>query len=209
MILGRLAVVFFVAQLPFAAIASSENSTAGENVDEAYISNIKEMLEEESEQSAAVEATLDMLKRHGKARTTDAVLQLLYNVSPVGQADQPAIDLKATKEQAAFRARQVSDVLVYDLNADGQITRDEAAKFYDRQRISVEKVFELSDSDNDGVVSFQEMLDAPIPSKRHQRKSSAIERNLLVLDVGMDGVTSAEDIIQALVLLHTAFVQPQ
>ncbi len=122
-------------------------------------------------------------------------------------------DMKNAQEDFLRRQRlqRLRNLLEYDLNFDSQVTFQEIQQLFQRknknrnlegtarlahiQREDPVNELRVYDSNNDGILSYQEMSSENDPHKgREQRNNDSVIENILALDPNKDGRVTAEEI---------------
>jgi Ca2+-binding EF-hand superfamily protein len=158
-----------------------------------------------------------LLQRMNRSATLDDYVSDLVREAKRGDLDNNGldrqdIDAARQMEAAQYRASMVTQAAMYDLDATGSVTRDEATRAatfqmrmqgYDdgnnqaaqQKRISqqVDRIMAL-DGNNDGTVTLQEAMQAERPDKGYRRDRYGQYETLLALDPNGDGRLTMEEL---------------
>jgi hypothetical protein len=158
-----------------------------------------------------------LLERMNRSATLDDYVSNLVREAKRGDLDgngldRQDIDAARQMEAAQYRASLVTQVAMYDLDGNGDVTRDEATRAasfqmrlqgYDdsnqaarQKRIGqqVDRVMAL-DGNGDGTVTLQEAMQAERPDSYHRDRYAQYEP-LLALDPNEDGRLTMEELDQ-------------
>ncbi len=139
--------------------------------------------------------SLDQPERRTQFATT--LIQELFRVDPNGRVTQDGIDLRKSKDLAKQRAHQFSRLLVWDLNADGQIDAGERRQFSGTEAAGVEVAFAEGDTNRDGTLSFDEIV-ALGEANGGRRGRQSLGNLLMVFDFDQDGAVTSQEITQTI-----------
>lgn len=146
-----------------------------------------------SENTLAAAHLRRLEKPEYRPQFTAMLIEELFRVDPGGQVTQESVDLRLTMGLAQQRAQQLSRLLVWDLNGDGQIDATERSRFFGQGAAGVETAFANGDADRDGTLSFAE-LSTLAEADLSQHSRAAVSSVLMVFDFDQDGVVNVEDI---------------
>jgi len=132
-----------------------------------------------------------------KASALQVLLTQLFDIAPDGQLTAQRLEVLRMHRNATRRGRRLGQYLAYDLNGDGQISPDERDAFTGPSMVELLSLFEAADTDQDGTLTFIEILDHA-SSQSQQTRVASHESLLMLLDEDQDETVTAQDIIASL-----------
>lgn len=108
--------------------------------------------------------------------------------------------------QAQGRAQRLEKLLVFDLDADGQVTRSEIvdATFHDRRqdRVAIDIAMLKGDKDRNDILTITEML-AVVGSEAAGEKTLRPEANPMMFDRNLDGKVDPREVSDVIAQIAT------
>ena len=130
---------------------------------------------------------------------TDYAIQVLserlFELSPQGRLTRPGFDYATRAAMARGRAWRASELLAYDLDADGALSAEEIlghrAFASDARRDALDAILTAADLDGDGALSADEVA---AEADRTLIRDWSFAEDLLLMDADGDGAVTPDDI---------------